>query len=638
MKNKKGGPRKHQDAVRPLPKAKPVPAWIGPALWAAYFVFAYLLLALKHADYLRQWEQMSLFLPTGMYFDQCMQLPGGLLEWAGTYLVQFFYHPWLGAAIYATLSTLLIWLVYKALYLSRSWAPAAVVPSAMLLLAFLSQGYLVYSLRGPGMPYTNLIGAIVAVGSVLACRHIKCVYWRLALMLALIGAGYPLFGFYGLLAAGFCVLYEVRYMVEKRGAWRWISLGAVLLAIAAIALWPQAWHRYAHTIVTPRQIFTSVLPVLQQTESEGMDLKELNEFKLILPYIVAYGLMAVAIVLSAFKLLKANGRAWLLSAIGVYAVAMSAMSIFKYDDDNFFMTVALSQALMDEDWARAQAVADANQDFVPTRLNVVFTDIALMRQGTAGDRMFSYRTGSAPYVSTRSTSMRDCGAQLMSYHFGRIYNAYRWAMEYNVEYGTKVAYLKMMAKTALLMGEYDLARKYLNTLAQTKYHKAWAEKRLAYADQPELIGQDPEMAQIKRLMQFRDHIGGDGGKMESYLLPILSSMTGGTFEMLDLSLQCNLMQKQLDGFMARLQGGWPRDRRLPKHYQEAALLWSYLNHRSLPADLQIDPELVKRYNFFNEQATRAVQNGQGQNADLFRPSFGDTYWFYFFFVNDMKTV
>lgn len=629
MKNKKGAVRKPQPqaAARPLPEAKPVPAWIGPALWAAYFVFAYLLLAVKHADYLRQWEQMSLFLPTGMYFGQCMQLPGGLLEWMGTYLVQFFYHPWLGAAIYAALSTLLIWLVYKALGLSRSWAPAAVVPSAMLLLAFLSQGYLIYSLRGPGMPYTNLIGAIVAVVSVLVCRHIKCVYWRLALMLALIGAGYPLFGFYGLMAAGLCSLLEVGHVVGGKGSERWISLGAIFLTMAAIVVWPQVWHRFAHTLVPSRRAYTSGLPILEE-----------GEIKLIVPYIVAYGLLAVAVLLSLCKCLKHSGRAGLVGAIAVYAAAMSSVGIFKYDDRNFDMTLSLSQALMDEDWARAQAVADANQDFVPTRLNVLFTDIALMRQGTAGDLMFSYVTGSAPYVSTRSTTMRDGGALLMSYHFGRIYNAYRWAMEYNVEYGTKVAYLKMMAKTALLMGEYDLARKYLNTLAQTKYHKAWAEKYLAYADAPELIGSDPEMVQIRHLMQFRDHIGGDGGKMESYLLPILSSMTGGTFEMLDLSLQCNLMQKQLDGFMVRLQGGWPRDRRLPKHYQEAALLWSYLNHRSLPADLHIDPNLVNRYNIFNEQATRAVQNDQGQNADLFRTSFGDTYWFYFFFVNDMKTV
>lgn len=609
------------------PAAAPVAAWIGPALWTAYFVFAYLLLALGHADYLRQWEQMSLFLPTAMFFDQCMQLPGGLLEWGGTYLVQFFYHPWLGAAVYAALSTVLVWLAYKAFGLSRSLAPVAVAPSAMLLLAFLSQGYLLYSLRGPGMPYSNLLGAVIAVAAVLACRHIKCVYLRLALMLALVVAGYPALGFYALLAGCLCALLEVRNVFGEKTKTRWISSGAMLLVGAAIVLWPQAWHRYAHTIVMPRLVYVSGLPILQE-----------GEFKLIVPYIVAYGLMAVAAPLSALNRLKVDGKAWLIGSIAVYAASMSAVSIFKYDDDNFNMTVALSQALIDEDWARAQAVADANQDFTPTRLNVLFTDIVLMRQGTAADRMFSYRTGSSPYVSTRTTTMRDGGAMLLSYHFGRVFNAYRWAMEYHVEYGSKVAYLKMMAKSALLMREYGLARKYLNTLALTKYHKAWAEKYLAYADNPELIAADPEMGQIKQLMFFRDHIGGDGGKIESYLLPVIGSMAGGTFEMLDLSLQCNLMQKQLDGFMLRLQGGWPRGRHLPKHYQEAALLWSYLNHRSLPQDLHIDPDLAKRYNFFNEQASRAVSNGQGQNAELFRPAFGDTYWFYFFFVTDMKTV
>lgn len=613
--------------VQSPPKGHTSHAWVGPVLWGAYFVFTYLLLAVGYADYLLQWEEMSLFLPTGMFFDQCMQLPGGLLEWMGTYLVQFFYHPWLGAAFYASLSTLLVWLVYKAFALPRSWAPAAVAPSAMLLLAFISQGYLIYSLRGPGMPYANLIGALIATCSVLACRHMMNVYFRLALMLALAVAGYPFFGFYALLSAGLCALLEIGQIVGQKGASRWMSVGVLLLTAVAIAVWPQVYHRYAHTIVMPRHIYTSGLPILQE-----------GELKLIAPYIVAYGLMAIAAVLAALRCIKDSGKASLLLAIVIYGAALSAVSICKYSDKNFDMTLGLSQALMDGDWAKAQVVADANQDFTPTRLNVLLTDIALMRQGTAADRMFAYCTGAAPYVSTRSTSMRDGGAMLISYHFGRINNAYRWAMEYHVEYGSKVAYLKMMAKSALLMREYDLARKYLNTLAQTKYHKPWAEKYLAYADQPELIEQDPEMKQIRQLMLFRDHIGGDGGKVESYLLPSLSAMGGGTREMLDLSLQCNLMQKQLDGFMIRLQGAWPRDRKLPMHYQEAALLWSYLNKKPLPANLRIDPEVSKRYSFFNEQASRAVGNGQGQNAELFRPTFGDTYWFYFFFVTDMKTV
>lgn len=609
-------------------EAKPAPAWIGPALWAAYFCFAYLLLAVGHADYLRQWEGMSLFLPTGMYFSQCMQLPGGLLEWAGTYLVQYFYHPWLGAGIYAVLSTLLVWLVFKALRLPRAWAPAAVVPSAMLLLAFLQQGYLVFSLRGPGMPFSNLLGAIVAACSQWGCRNIANAYLRLALMLALAVAAYPLLGFYALLAAGLCTLAEVGRVPSQKGMARWVSVGVVVLVAVAIAAWPQVWHRYARTIVMPGNVYTSGLPILQE-----------GEFKLIVPYIVAYGLMALAALLPlGAERLKRQSRLALIPAIVVYGAALTAVEVCKYDDKNFDMTVALSLALMDGDWAAAQAVADDNQDFEPTRLNVLFTDIALMRQGIAADRMFSYVTGSAPYVSLRTTTMRDGGAVLLSYHFGRINNAYRWAMEYHVEYGAKVNMLKMMAKSAILMREYDLARKYLRTLAQTKYHKAWAEKYLEYCDQPELVDLDPEMAQIKQLMMFRDHIGGDGGKIESYLLPMLSAMAGGTMEMLDLSLQCNLMQKQLDGFMVRLQGGWPRGRRLPKHYQEAALLWSYLNHKSLPADLRIDPDVAKRYNFFNEQASRAVQAGQGQNAELFRPTFGDTYWFYFFFVTDMKTV
>ncbi len=52
-------------------------------------------------------EQYQLFEWTGDYFLERVSLPGGLADWAGEFLVQFFYYPWLGASLLALLFVLL---------------------------------------------------------------------------------------------------------------------------------------------------------------------------------------------------------------------------------------------------------------------------------------------------------------------------------------------------------------------------------------------------------------------------------------------------------------------------------------------------------------------------------------------------
>ena len=57
------------------------------------FVFWYV--AYPHA--LSYQEQYQLFLWTGDYFLERISLPGGLTDWLGEFIVQFYYVEWLGA-------------------------------------------------------------------------------------------------------------------------------------------------------------------------------------------------------------------------------------------------------------------------------------------------------------------------------------------------------------------------------------------------------------------------------------------------------------------------------------------------------------------------------------------------------------
>ena len=100
----------------------------------AFVVFAYWILAVKNGYMLRWYDEMSLFETTRIFFSQFLHYPGGLLRWAGTWLTQLLYHPWLGSSALIALWLLLAWLTKKAFRLSESSAPLALlVPVAMLV-------------------------------------------------------------------------------------------------------------------------------------------------------------------------------------------------------------------------------------------------------------------------------------------------------------------------------------------------------------------------------------------------------------------------------------------------------------------------------------------------------------------------
>lgn len=69
-------------------------------------------------------EQYQLFLWTTDYFRERVSVAGGLADWLGEFITQFYYYPWAGAVLLAILYMLLQQLVAKLL------------PSSFYLLSF----------------------------------------------------------------------------------------------------------------------------------------------------------------------------------------------------------------------------------------------------------------------------------------------------------------------------------------------------------------------------------------------------------------------------------------------------------------------------------------------------------------------
>ena len=76
---------------------------------------------------------------------------------------------------------------------------------------------------------------------------------------------------------------------------------------------------------------------------------------------------------------------------------------------------------------------------------------------------------------------------------------------------------------------------------------------------------------------------------------------------------------------------------IPRHYQEAAILYSHLEQDqgilSLPFDRQIKEGYDNFVNYVNSHQVRYIK----ESAYPFYKRFGKTFWFYYYFIRGQET-
>lgn len=589
-----------------------VMAWVWPALFAAVSM---VLTAGVNGDYLRKLEDLSYFSSQGWFLDQCQTEPGGLVQYAAQFLTQFFYYPWLGAAIFTALLLGLWWLGVKAFRLTRDMSPFAGLVPAMLLLFALAPGYAVYYIKGNGLAFIMPVGILCSYIGLIVYNSLSKKWLRLIWEVLLVLA-YPYLGFFALLGCALCVVSEL-----LNGRCWWVILGGVLMT----ACEPLAYFYLVESH-----------SMLARAYVEGIPWPSHENMGVMWSAYTAAGLPPVVMVLSAIGRDR-KWSAWLSSLLMLLAVI--AVFVFRYNDKNFAVATSMELALRNGDTERVLELASQYDEDTPTRLVNMLTHIALFRRSEAGDKQYRFKIGAEPFNDKYPKEMmREAGSHAIYYNYGRLNDAYRWCMEDMVENGKRIEYLDYMTKCSLMNGEMNLARRYAGLLSQTMFHKAEAEKYLKYADNPEMVEEDPEFKVIRPISRFVTQIGSDGGLVEHYLSVGTAMLVGGQPPLVELSLQFNLLRKNIDQFWPRFALYASNHSPLPRHYQEAAILFSTLEHKVDWRQFEISTEVQKDFEEFMKMAQTNANMSDEYNLEAFKPRFGNTYWYYYFFINDLKTT
>jgi hypothetical protein len=610
---------------------------IPTLLFCIFALFAYWLLAVKNADYLYAVQEHSLWVGDRSFWDDKMMVVGGWAQWLGCYFTQFFYYPTLG-----TLLLLLLWVAIFALFMHTLrirtlWSSLVLVPLFALLLSEVDLGYWLYYMKQPGYWFAQPVAILTALLALWGFQTLSRLQRRRGLMqcayiLLSTLALYPLIGFWALIAD----VWMAALAARKDGWRRTLPLwGGLLVAMLIPLLYYQLYTR-----MRLEDAWTVMLPYFQNDTAIS--------FWLTVPFI----LVAIwPLILLPFQGCKENQtevrRNHFISALTASAALIVGLGLltrhFSYDNYNYKAELRIYRAI--DECRYDDVLTEVRQaPGAVTRQMVIAKNIALMHKGICGDNLFRYpNTGEPPYVfdSLRVHLVQTCGTQ-MYYNYGKCNFACRWAIENSVEFGYDVNQLKILVRTSMMSGEFRAAQKYLNTLHNTTFQCQWADEWQAMLDDRQKYYQSAEYRNIHPMTLFNNTLDGDEGLCEMYIINYFSHVHKSTPKLQEQTLVFALIQKDIQMF-------WPRFFRyaemheqetMPIHYQEAAYLYGQLEHQVDISNMPFDPErIVNRYASFNQATQQLLSQGMDtkQVGEATKATFGDTFWWFYFFCRDIHS-
>ena len=605
----------------------------------------------KHVLWLVQ--EQSLFLDTSQFFSQQMVVPGGLLVYIGCFLTQLLYHPVLGVTVLCALWLLLMWLLRRAFMVGERWASLLVVPVALLLIANVDMGYWVYPIKLKGWYFDATVGVTVIAALLWAFRVLSAYrIWRRVLIVVTVAAGYPLFGTYAIAAAVLMGLWCWR--LDKD---RWQALVDCILAALMVVAIPLLCYQYVYNQVNMANLWWTGLPIF----------KIIDEYP---EFYVPYALLGACLLILTVgkwntvakqeqsapspvtterkrtqknsKKQKSSSKkysGWWQTAIVIIVLAATVYGVNAawMKDENFHHETAMKHFIEETRWEDVLAEADKQQD-MPTRGVVVMRNLALSRLGRQSTEMYRYRNGSKQPASPFPFQLSMMIGNLLYYNYGMFNDCHHMCVEAGVEFGWHVEQLKYMARCNLMNDEMNAMLKYTRLLKHTLFHGEWADN-MEKLQKPELKRKDRETGPIMHTMHHYDNVGADHGYAEKYLMNHLAVIDCDDPEFQEQCVLATLWTKSSLHFWYRfkryleLNPGKP----VPRYFMEAAYLYTTEEKKAL-FNMSFDEGVKKTYQEFIDQLPKY----DGMDIDDVRsalyPRFGDTFFFDYYLMDDLKFI
>lgn len=627
------GIKKEQTSTKCNKSYSLITCFILPFLFALY---AFYMMAIKNSDVLYTVQEHSIFLFSIDFFKSMTAAPGGFLSWLGCFFVQFFNTPWVGTLIMILIWALIYFITIKTFKIKGPLCVTALIIPASLLCSVIFTGYWLFYLKVPGYYCAESIGTLFMMLAVFIASRIRNKWIWIVWDVLWTIIGYIAFGWYALIGSLVMAIHKSKDMPFNKSAY----IQRIIISAALIAFTPLvAYHFY--TQIRLDEAWIAAMPMFESEEGVNGDKST--------PFII------IAITAALLALLK-NNIDWtdlerksiktkflIFINVIIYIVLCSCVWKSNFDDYNYHCELRIHRAIDECRWKDAiEEITDAPCH--PTREILLLRNIALMNEGNIGNTLFHYdNTTILPQTGdSLAVHMLQTNAPLTYMNYGRINFAIRWCIENGVEYGFCINDYKTLIRCSLIAHEYEAAQKYINILKQTLFYKDWAEHYETMIGDSVKIANAPEFKRINELYKnFTNVLDGDDGLIEPYLIGWFShTHTNKSKYLQELTLIFTMLSKEIDLFWPKflLYAELHQGEEIPIHYQEAAYLYTILDNKQtkMPFDQE---KVVNRYEMF-AQSTRTMLN-QGmteeQIAAATKDIYGDTFWWFYFFVTNIET-
>ncbi|MBQ6073750.1 MAG: hypothetical protein IJK90_07560 [Bacteroidales bacterium] len=557
-------------------------------------IAVYLFFAFRYPYHIHFQEQYQLFEFTWKYFAEVTWVPGGLADWIGRFITQFFYYAPTGAVLMAVLVCgvqLLVWAACR----RRSLAVYALtfIPAILLTAFFCDEN--------------ALTGSAVAVALPLACaalcRKLGAVRTRYIVETVLVPVLYLACGPLCLLF----VLVAACHEVAGGEGRTWIfSLCMVVLAalcpLAAGRIFPYTTARLVQGIHYYR--FPNLLP--------GM----------------LYGAALACAAVVLVSCLKIRRQLKSVPSLALYAVLVAAGT---------FLTLRAADPAKEEwmrydfmvrmqMWNRIMMQADRHNPDNPKTVSCL--NLALAMTGRLPDSQFSFfqngPDGLLPGYVGDFTNPVSTGE--IYWHLGMVNTAQRYAFEAQEaipDFQKSARFYKRLAETNLVNGDTAVALKYLKALQHTIFYRKWAKETADLVADGTLFEKRPELARARDFrLREHDYLFSDT-EMDS-MLGLLNVEHPDNSMAIDYLMSWCLLRKDLNRFAECLP--LVKASPLPQAYQEALLLlWVFTHEDFNGLPPYISPSNVQRLNRFMADANAR------KSESVMEATYGKTYWFYYIY-------
>lgn len=390
------------------------------AVWVAVGVALYWFWAYPYRAALSYREEMQLFQTTWTYFNESVWRSGGMADYTGEFLTQFFNNYWMGAGVMVILTLLLMWFCYRMI---RDIAPRANRYSALVLALLPAIGtWLFYGI--PDATLSTLAGLVIATGiGWLSISVSRC-----------------------------------------RSPWIKIAVGATASVLVYCMCGP--------------------IPLLLT---------------------VAIGLLAAAVGMIP----------WVVAVPALVAIEVAGAA-FLYPslyDAKTYRLIDYDYLVRINDWDGILRLSDKHEPDMP--MTVSATNLALGMKRELDSRAFQYyqhgAEGLIPPFVKETLSSWITGE--IFFQLGMTNSAQRFCfegMEAIPSYRKSVRAIKRLAETAVIRGEYTLAKKYLRILENTLFYRNWARRNLELIKNPEAIDSHPLYGTLRKKMIDEDYLFSEG--------------------------------------------------------------------------------------------------------------------------------